>query len=320
MGALKEPSAQKTTPFQGDGLVIAAMAIFGCSPLFFRFFPEIPTLAFLFALQVIGALALAVTGGIGRAARSDLLLISALAVVAIANDFFYFLAFRATTVANATITHQSVSIFLVFLTPLLLKQAIHKQEWVALGISLAGISILYVRGASLDGNRDLLGITFGVLSGFFYALAIIVYTVLLRHRVRVRTVNFWRYGISTALLLPFVSVLGVSKIRPDDLFPLISFGVLFAAIATGIHVLGISRTRPLHVSILGKTEPVFAILYALVVLGEVPTAEAVIGGGLILGSSVWLALRKHDDVDDSDTSALSRLHKPASRGGDNQLA
>lgn len=299
MGALKEPSSQKATFFQGDRLVIAAMAIFACYPLFFRLFPEIPTLAFLFALQVIGALAFALTGGIRRAARSDLLLISALAIVDVATDLFYFLAFRATTVANAAITHQSVSVFLVFLTPLLLKQAVHRQEWIALGISLAGISILYVRGAALDGSSDLLGISFGVLSGFFYALAIILYTVVLRRGLRIRTVNFWRYSISTALLLPFVSLLGVSDIRTGDLFPLVSFGLLFAVVATVIHVLGISRTRPLHASILGKTEPVFAILYALVVLGEVPTIEAVIGGGLIIGSSVWLALRKHDDVGES---------------------
>jgi len=295
MTTLKEFPTWKGRFLHGDVLVIASMAIFSSYPLFFRFFPEIPTLVFLFAFQVVGVLGLAIIGGIGRPTRSNLLLLIGLAIAAIANDLCYFLAFRTTTVANAAIAHQSVSVFLVFLTPLLLKEAIRRQEWIALSVSLVGIAILYSRGAGLDGGHNLLGITFGVLSGFFYALCIISYVVILRRGLRIRMVNFWRYGISTALLLPFVSLLGVSAIRPGDLVPLIGFGVLFAVVASGIHVFGISRTRPLHASILGKTEPVFAIFLALVVLNEVPSIEAVIGGVLILGSSVWLTLWKHDD-------------------------
>ncbi len=295
MTTLKESATWRGRLLQGDLLVIASMVIFGSYPLFLRFFPEIPALAFLFAFQVVGALALAITGGIGRPTRPELLLLIGLAVVAIGNDLCYFLAYRTTTVANAAIAHQSVSIFLVFLTPLLLKEATRRQEWIALSVSLVGIVILYSRGAGLDGGDNLLGITFGVLSGFFYALLIISYTVILRRGLRIRMVNFWRYGISTALLLPFVSLLGVSAIRPGDLIPLIAFGVLFAVVAGGIHVLGISRTRPLRASILGKTEPVFAIVLALILLNEVPSIEAVIGGVLIIGSSVWLTLSKHDD-------------------------
>lgn len=296
VGNASAPTAQRTDGFSGDGLVLAAMVIFGSYPLFLRFFPEIPALVFLFALQAVGAVTLAVIGGSRK--PTSWWLLAALAVVAVANDLFYFLAFRFTTVANAAISHQSVSVFLVFLAPLLLKEAIHRREWVALVVSLIGITVLYSRGTAIGGADDFLGITFGVLSGLFYALTIIAYKVVLGRGLSIRTVNFWRYTISTGLLLPFVALLGMSELGPADVFPLLAFGVLFAGIATGIHVLGISRSRPLHASILGKTEPVFAIVLAFFFLGEPPTVEAVVGGALIIGSSLWLTL----GVESSKTS------------------
>ncbi|MGH3427940.1 MAG: DMT family transporter, partial [Mycobacteriales bacterium] len=178
------------------------------------------------------------------------------------------------------------------LTPLILKEATQKGEWLSLSVSFVGIVVLYSDSAGLESDHDLLGVTLGVVSGFFYALTMILYKVILGRGLRIRTVNFWRYGISTMTLLPFVSLLGISEIHSSDLIPLVGFGALFAIVASGIRALGIIRTRALRASILGKTEPVFAILLALVVLNEIPSIEAVIGGVLIIGSSVWLTLRK----------------------------
>ena len=44
---------------RGDFYVIAALALFGTYPLFLRLWPDIPAAAFLFAFQVVGAIALA---------------------------------------------------------------------------------------------------------------------------------------------------------------------------------------------------------------------------------------------------------------------
>jgi drug/metabolite transporter (DMT)-like permease len=287
----------KQKVFTGDILVLSAMAIFGSFPLFFRLYPEIHPLTFVFAFQIVGAIAfffLGVFSGFPRLGRKDWMLLAGLAFVALANDFFYFTAINLTSVENAAVSHQSVSVFLFFLAPLILKERTRRDEWIAFMISILGIFILYSGSLGLDVGRDLLGITSGVLSGFFLALLIILYRVIpdLERGINIRVVNFWRYSISAVLLLPFASIMGITTITSGDIIPLATFGILFAVIASGIHHYALRRTRSLHASILGKSEPVFAITYAFFILHEQPTVEVMIGGTLIIGSSIWLAFRK----------------------------
>jgi len=284
--------------FSGDALVLIAMAMFGSYPLFLRLYPQISPLAFLGAFQVVGMVSFFIITRfqeVPRLAKRDFVLLAALAVTATLNDLCYFFAFTATSVANAAVAHQSVSVFLLVLAPLLLRERTRKNEWVALIVSLAGIATLYSNQIGTSGSTiHLVGITLGVLSGLFYAFLIVLYRTIPDpgRGITISVTNFWRYSMSSALLIPVVPFMGLGELRSNEILPLIGFGLIFAVIASGIHNYGISKTRSLHVSILGKSEPVFAALYAVVILYELPTIQAVIGGTLIVGSSLWLALKK----------------------------
>jgi drug/metabolite transporter (DMT)-like permease len=145
----------------------------------------------------------------------------------------------------------------------------------------------------MDGMSDVVGISLGILSGLFFALLFLCYRSIpnAERGLTISVVNFWRYAISTVLLLPFAGMLGATNLHSNDILPLIGFAVLFAVIVSGIHHIGLHKTRPLHSSILGKTEPVFGIVFALAFLHEMPSICAMIGGVLIGGSGIWLALR-----------------------------
>jgi drug/metabolite transporter, DME family len=295
----------------GDIYILMSMALFGSYALFLRLSPEIPTLTFLFAFQVVGAIGFFFLGrstGFPKLSRRSALLLLALAVCAVAQDLLYFASLRATTVANAALAHQSVSIFLLFLAPLLLRERTRRAELVALVVSLVGIAILYGRGANLDGANHLLGITYSVTSGLLLALVFILYRVLLDEArgFTPSVVNFWRCGISTLLLLPFTPLMDLPSVQPRHLLVLLGFGLLFAVIGSGLHTAGVRRTRSLHVSILGRSEPVFASIYALIVLKEVPSLEAVVGGVIIIGASVWLAFQKERTVPGEPSQEAAR--------------
>lgn len=284
--------------FSGDLLVLVAMAMFGSYPLFLRLCPQISPLVFLGAFQVVGAVSFFIVAklqGMPRLTKRDYVLLAALAVTATLNDLCYFFALTTTTVANAAVAHQSVSVFLLIFAPLLLRERTRKEEWIALVVSLAGIVALFSNQLGGSGDKPhLLGIALGVLSGLFYALLIVLYRTIPNSNrgVTISVVNFWRYAMSSMLLLPFLSWMKLGELRGLDAIPLVGFGLAFAVIASGIHNYGISRTRSLHVSILGKSEPVFAILYAFLFLRESPPIQVVLGGTLIIGSSLWLALKK----------------------------
>ncbi|HEU0051413.1 MAG TPA: EamA family transporter, partial [Patescibacteria group bacterium] len=249
----------------GDALVLVAMAMFGSYPLFLRLCPQISPLTFLGAFQVVGMASFFIIArrqGMPRLEKRDYALLVGLAVAATLNDLCYFFAFTKTSVANAAVAHQSVSIFLLVLAPLLLRERTRKEEWLAFIISLVGLAVLYSKQLGTKDDRPhFVGITLGVVSGLCYAFLIVLYRVIpdRARGITISVTNFWRYAMSSILLIPFMPLMKLSGLHRLDALSLISFGLAFAVIASGIHNYGINRTRALHVSILGKSEPVFAI-------------------------------------------------------------
>ncbi len=281
---------------RGDILILMAMAMFGSYSLFLRLIPKLPTISFLFAFQIVGA-----TGFLfivktrkerPALGKKTILLLVSLAATAILNDLFYFSAFRLTTIANAAFSHQMVSVFMLVLAPLFLGEKTRRHEWLALLISILGMFFLYQGGISLKDANHLVGITYGLISAVFYALLVILYRHLPTLGLSINTINAWRYSLSSLALFPFFAASGTLNLAPANLFALAAFGTFFAVIASGIHTYGISITKAIHATIIGKIEPVFAVIYAYVFLGEQPGLYAIIGGALIMVSSLWIALRK----------------------------
>ena len=293
------PQGRKDPGIRGDLLVTLAMFMFGAYALFLKLLPDIPVISFLFAMQVVGMAAffiMVARQGFPKTTAKVKWLLLALAITTTANDLVYFYAFRLTSVANASVAHQLVSIFLLFLAPLFLGERTKKSEWIALAFALPGVFILFGPGINVSASaQDILGITLGVLSALFYALFILIYRSLSKHKEYTMSfVNFWRYTLSTVILLPFLPYFGGFSVIRENAVSLLAFGLLFAVIASGIHNLGIMRTRSLHVSIIGKSEPVIATAYAFLFLGQNPPVSAIIGGILIIGASTWLAMQRKD--------------------------
>lgn len=286
----------------GDALVFASMLIFGSYILFLRFFPVIPAFMFLFAMQAIGAIGFfffAEKKCLVSAFRKNIRLFLGLVLVTLGNDLSYFMAFRMTSGANAAFSHQMVSVFLLFFAPWFLAERTTKNEWWALIVSFIGLGVLYIPAISFRGGQTMWtnigGIGLGTLSAVFYALLIIGYRKLNQERgLPISEINFWRFSVSTILMLPVIIYAGGVEIIQTNLWTLAAFGLLFAVIASGMHNYAIAHTRALHVSIIGKSEPIIAALYAFLWLNETPTAFILLGGALILGSSVWLAFQKEN--------------------------
>lgn len=278
----------------GDFLIFISLLIFGTYALFLRFFPNIPTISFLFFFQLVGAICffvLLLKQSFQKIDRKTFILFGALTFTALANDLLYFSALRLTKVANAALLHQMSDLFLIFLAPLLLHKKTVKHEWGALILSLTGLVIIYRKSLEIQSTSDIAGITFALLSAFFLSFLIILYQYLPKLGLSIITINFWRYTLSTIVLLPFMFMFGGFNFGLNYIPPLILFGLLFAGIAAGIHTYGISKTRPLHASIILKSESVIASFYAFLFLKETPSIETLIGGVFIIGSTLWLTLK-----------------------------
>ncbi len=291
----QEKLSSSKSPLVGDLLVLIAMAIFATYALFLRSFANIPVAVFLISFQVVGAFAsilIAVLQKEKFPPQAAWKLLLALAFVASANDLCYFFSFRMTTIANAELAHQMVSCFVAVLAPLLLQEKTLRSEWLALAFSLAGIGVLYSDKTQFSRQSDLAGISLALLSALFYALLIVLYRKLNQLHIRLSVINASRYLISILMVSPLLCVSSVWTPGFNDLVILLSFGLLFAVLASFMHNYAMSLTRALHVSVIGKTEPVFAIICAGLFLHEPVTMPECLGGLLILGSTLWLATQR----------------------------
>jgi drug/metabolite transporter (DMT)-like permease len=67
-------------------------------------------------------------------------------------------------------------------------------------------------------------------------------------------------------------------------------GVVCTAIAYTLWIEGTRRVRVEHVTILGYIEPVAGPLFAVFLVGQLPTVWTVIGGSLILGAGLLVVV------------------------------
>ncbi|MBI2076196.1 MAG: DMT family transporter [Candidatus Aenigmarchaeota archaeon] len=265
---------------KGSILIILAMFIFGSMGLFVRFVPT-STITLLFFMQVFASITLffllkSVKENIKIKTALKFLVI--LAIVAVANDLFYFNAFRLTTISNAILTHYTAPVFVALLAPFLIKEKLEKSTLIALVLSFSGLFIIVYSGLSLATSS--LGIMFGIVSGLFYALVIIVYKHILKG-LSVLHMMLYRYVISALILFPFV-MLEAPAINASILVLLFITAMIFTVASSLIHAFGIKHVKAQHAGILGYLEPVAGTTYAFFLLSEVPTAFTFVGGALII--------------------------------------
>jgi drug/metabolite transporter (DMT)-like permease len=111
----------------------------------------------------------------------------------------------------------------------------------------------------------------------------------LLRKARSTTVALGEMVLDAVFLLPLAAwqVLGAGyHFTRNDWIAGLTLGVLCTAIPYVLYAEGLRRIRVEHASILGYLEPVSAPFYALILLGEAPSAATVAGGALIVVAGI----------------------------------
>lgn len=202
------------------------------------------------------------------------------------NWFFFFIAVQKTTVANAVLSYYTSPILVTILSPLLLRERVERKTVWALGIGFAGILMMVVGPGSRLTPEDLIGLGAGFSAAFFYALLTISGKWI---ELPAQLLVLVQTGVSVLIFAPY------AVRHPVPGWPAFAFlviiGVVHTALALTLYFAGVKLVKVQHVGILGYLDPLSAILFALIFLGEMPGLPSVVGGGLILVSS-YLVLRR----------------------------
>ena len=236
-----------------------------------------------------------------------LLVIVISGLVLAAHWLTFFHAIQISTVAIGLVGFSTFPVFVTLLEPLLFKHKLRGIDIVSAGMVLIGLMVI-APGFDLS-NTVTLGLLWAVFSGFLFAILALIN----RHLVQTHSsvvIAFYQHSSAALCLLPFTVVFAHAP-EPRTIWLLLVLGVLCTALPQTLFLRSLMVLKAQLVSVVTGLEPVYGILFAALLLSEIPNKLTVFGAIIVFGA-VILAIKAHSipdnraaskiDIDDSQQS------------------
>ena len=199
------------------------------------------------------------------------------------------MAVQTASVAVGTITFSTFPLFVTFLEPVVFRERFQARGVLCACVLIAGV-LITVPEFAVE-NETTLGILWGLVSSFSYAI-LALFNRDLSAKYAAQTVCLYEQGTAAVALLPFL-VLTNASWSVQDLGGIALLGVVCTALAHGLYVAAQKRVKAQTAGIISGMETVYGILYAMLLLGEMPTPREWIGGGVILAAAIFASIGKN---------------------------
>jgi drug/metabolite transporter (DMT)-like permease len=273
---------------RGALLVALAALLWSSSGLFIKVLP-LGALQICFARSLVAALTIAAVVRLrgGRPfPRPDLLSLACAASYAGVLILFVS-ATKLTTAANAIFLQFSAPIYLVFLEPRVTGRALRGRDLVAVGLCLAAMGLFFVGRLGLG---SLAGNLLGVASGLCLALFSLTLKLQRERRPDVDPISAILLGnLLVALLCAPLALPGLHPTLPQAGI-LLYLGVFQIGLAYLLFNAGMRHLTATAAVVTGTLEAVLNPVWVFLGMGERPSAWALLGGLLILGTIGWYTL------------------------------
>lgn len=222
-----------------------------------------------------------------RYSRKSLLILLASGVALGLNWVLLFKALKHTTISNATMSYYMAPVFAVVLARVLFKEKLSLEKIISMGLSVFGLMVI-ISHSSGGGQADefmLLGIAFGLSAAVFYALIILAN----RFVKDVPSVDKTLVQLLTSALVLFPFVLMRRALVIEDhqtLFLLLVIGIVHTLVPYLLYFDSVKKVSVLNSAVLSYVDPLAAVLLGFVVYGEVLTLYHLLGGFMIVLSTL----------------------------------
>jgi len=273
-----------------------AVFLFGLSGLFGKFL-ALP--ATVIVLARTGFASLALGWWLVRGHKSfrlfrgrDLLGLMLLGVLLAFHWVSFFRSIQLSTVAIGLLTFSSFPVFVTLLEPFFFSTRWCWPDVVAAVLVVLGVALV-IPEYRLEAETTV-GAIWGLLSGFSFALLQLLNKGY-RQRYAAMTIAFYQ-DLFAFISLLFVAPLANLALSASDLGLLLILGVLCTAVAHTLFIESLAVLRTQTASIISALEPVYGIVLAALLLGELPTFRTLLGGLLIIGTTTLVSWQSHQTV------------------------
>lgn len=196
--------------------------------------------------------------------------------------FSFFQAIKLSSVALGLLSFSSFPIFTTFMEPLFFKEKLERGKIVTAIITFIGISmVIPLNGIDI---KMLSGISMGVFSGFSFAILAIMNKKFSNSVSGIKLTFYQCLGASFWSIPVLFLWNKVPSIK--DIFLMIVLGVVFTGIAHTLFVISLKGISASTVSVTTCLEPVYGIIFAAFILGEIPSLKIILGSSIIILAAI----------------------------------
>ncbi len=271
---------------------VTSMLIFGTIGIFVKYIPY-PSSVIALIRGLIGVLFLltamfVIRHKLSRKAikRNGLLLFLSGAAIGV-NWICLFEAYHYTTVSVATLCYYMAPIFIILLSPIVLKE---RMTWIKMScvlLALIGIGLVSGLSEGLSLYSDGKGVLFGISAAILYC-SVVLMNKFIKEIAPIEATAV-QLGVAALVILPYtlltqdITVLHFTwKICTLLLF----VGIINTGLAYLLYFTSIPQLNAQTVAIYSYVDPILAILLSALILHEHITGYQLLGAVLILGAAL----------------------------------
>ena len=288
--------------------IVIAMLLWGSIGIFVKNI-DLPSIELVFLRAIIASFVLAIYGLVIRSTKNNELMKSEttpkyknkniyyLIISGIAmglNWLFLFQSYKYTTISNSTLSYYCAPIFVILLSPFILKEKFTKSKFLAVLVAMVGLFLILSNQISAYNSsyNHVKGIVYGLIAAILYASIILLNKYIKGLSGYEMTV----IQISTAalVLLPFVILrhkLHISNTK--TLVFVLIVGVIHTGLAYLLYFSSIKYIKAQSVAVISYIDPISALIFGAIFLKETMSTTQILGGILILLSTFFGNLDKN---------------------------
>lgn len=213
-----------------------------------------------------------------------------LAVLVVSHWVTYFYAMQWSSVAIGMIALYTYPVITVLIEPLISKKPLQAADIICALVVFSGIALMLPIGEQND--RLMAGILLGVFSALLFAARNLLYKYKLSHYNGPQTM-FYQVVIGAAILLPFcwqgIKEFGLPQ--QQDFYYLILLGTVFTALPHALLVTSLRYLAAKSVALIACLQPLYGLLFAAIILAEIPGWQTLVGGALVLSGTLYETLK-----------------------------
>lgn len=200
--------------------------------------------------------------------------------------FAFFHSIQSSTVAIGLITFSTFPIFTALLEPLFFKEKIVIRNIFLALVTFLGIILML---PSFNMSSDIVkGVLWGTLSGFTFSILTIINRKYVRKMSSMK-LTFYQNLTASLLIFP-LTFLYPWKLSMESFALLAILGILFTGIAHTIFIHSLRSIKAHVAGIIASLEPLYGIILAVIIIGEIPGIRTIIGGSIVILASIYASV------------------------------